>query len=333
MQNYILEYVWIDGYNNVRSKVKVHTASITHIKDIPNWNYDGSSTNQATTENSEVILLPVRYYRCPFRKSPRAFIVLCSTHYTNLDPLADNHRSNAVIVFNKYKNHEAWYGLEQEYFIYDNQTNQPLNYDINIPHTKYYCSVGENTTRQRQLMEEHMDACIYMGIKISGINQEVAPGQAEFQIGPEEGLKVCDDLWVARFVLQKIGEEYNVKINYHPKPIETNCNGSGCHTNFSTINTRKEDGYYYILECMDKLENKHKEHIAAYGSDNHKRLTGKHETSSMDIFNYSIGGRNCSVRIGFDTFNNKAGYFEDRRPASNMNPYIVCPLLLKTCVE
>jgi len=336
MQQYILEYVWIDGYNNVRSKVKVHNTNslMSNISDFPNWNYDGSSTGQGTTEDSEVILNPVRYYNCPFRKNSNSFIVLCSISYVNT-PNHDNYRDNAVKIFEKYKDHDAWYGLEQEYFVYDNKINMPLNYEKS-PHTKYYCSVGENAYKLRELMEKHMDYCLYTGIKISGYNQEVAPGQSEFQIGPEEGLKVCDDLWVARFILQKLGEYYNVKINYHPKPIlesGESCNGSGCHTNFSTINTRNKDGYDYIIKCMGKLRDKHQEHLQVYGIDNHLRLTGKNETSSIDTFSYSVGGRDCSVRIGYDTFYNKCGYFEDRRAASNMNPYLVCPLLLQTCVE
>ena len=331
MQSNLLEYVWIDGYDNVRSKIKVTNVLIKSIEDIPIWNYDGSSTNQASTNASEITLIPVTYYKCPFKKNDHSFIVLCETYYSDMTPTTTNHRNDASIIFNKYKNHEAWYGLEQEYFVFDNKTNLPLNYTEG-PHTKYYCSVGENSFKLRNLMNVHLNHCLYMGIKMSGCNMEVVPGQAEFQIGPECGLKACDDLWIARFVLQKLSEMFKVTINYHPKPIP-DCNGSGCHTNFSCINTRKENGYSYILECMDKLKNKHKEHLEVYGIDNHLRLTGVHETASIDTFSYSVGGRNTSIRIGLDTFSDKRGYFEDRRPASNMDPYLVCPLILKTCVE
>ena len=335
MHQYILEYIWIDGYNNVRSKVRVYNTyePINNINAFPKWNYDGSSTNQSTTEHSEIILNPVRYYKCPFRKNNNALLVLCDTYYPNNIPLFNNHRINAVKIFDKYEDHDAWYGLEQEYFVIDNETTKPVKYDVKTPHNKYYCSVGNNAFKVRNLMENHMHYCLNIGIKISGYNHEVAPGQCEFQIGPEEGLKICDDLWIARFVLQKLGEYYNVKINYHPKPIKENCNGSGCHTNFSTINTRKEGGYDYIVLCMNKLEKKHNEHINNYGAFNDLRLSGTHETSSIDKFSWSIGGRDVSIRVGNDTYNNKCGYFEDRRPASNMNPYLVCPLILQTCVE
>ena len=330
--NTILEYVWIDGKDNLRSKIKVCNSHVNSINDVSYWNYDGSSTHQGTTEDSEVTLIPVRLYKCPFKLAN--YIVLCETYDKHINPLPSNHRTDAKIIFDKYKGKKAWYGLEQEYFMEDYHTNKPLGYDENeSKHEKYYCSVGSNDMRVRQLSEEHMTMCLDMGIKISGINQEVAPGQCEFQIGPEEGLKVCDDLWVARFILQKLGEKYKVKINYHPKPILTNCNGSGCHTNFSTNETRCENGYEQILQYIDKLKINHIKHIKAYGDDNHMRLIGTNETSSMDKFSWSVGGRDCSIRVGNDTFNDKKGYFEDRRPASNMNPYIVCPLILQTCIE
>ena len=331
MYLYILEYVWIDGYDGLRSKVKVHNSNslLQNIEDFPYWNYDGSSTGQSTTEDSEIILKPIRYYNCPFRKQDKSFIVMCGTYKDG--PLYNNHRDDAVKIFDMYKEHEAWYGLEQEYFIYENETNRPLNYQ-ETPHNKFYCSVGENHHIMQKLSSQHMDCCLYSGIKISGYNQEVVPGQAEFQIGPEEGLKACDDLWIARFILQRLGEVYNVRINYHPKPIALT-NGSGCHTNFSTINCREKGGYQYILQCMDKLKNKHQEHMMVYGVDNELRLSGTHETSDINTFSYSVGGRGSSIRIGNETMKNGYGYFEDRRPASNMNPYLVCSLILKTCVE
>ena len=222
--NTILEYVWIDGKDNLRSKIKVCNSHVNSINDVSYWNYDGSSTHQGTTEDSEVTLIPVRLYKCPFKLAN--YIVLCETYDKHINPLPSNHRTDAKIIFDKYKGKKAWYGLEQEYFMEDYHTNKPLGYDENeSKHEKYYCSVGSNDMRVRQLSEEHMTMCLDMGIKISGINQEVAPGQCEFQIGPEEGLKVCDDLWVARFILQKLGEKYKVKINFHPKPIANNCNG------------------------------------------------------------------------------------------------------------
>ena len=334
----VLEYIWIDGENNLRSKIKIHHGNdfydinSINIESIPIWNFDGSSTKQATTDDSEVLLVPVKLYNNPFiRENSTSYLVLCSTYGKNNVPAINNNRERAVTIFDKYEQEEAWYGLEQEYFMIDNKTSLPLGFNPDIPQGKYYCAVGADRSPGRKLAEEHMDLCLFAGINISGINQEVAPGQWEFQIGPCFGLDVCDDLWIARYILAKLGEKYDIAINYAPKLLKGDWNGSGCHTNFSTKRTRNQNGLSVILECMEKLKDKHLEHIQVYGECNEDRLSGKHETSSMDTFSWSVGGRATSVRIGNETYADKRGYFEDRRPAANMDPYLVCPLILETC--
>ena len=67
-----------------------------------------------------------------------------------------------------------------------------------------------------------------------------------------------------------------------------------------------------------------------YGKDNHLRMTGTCETSSYDKFSYGIGSRTSSIRIPTTTFYSKFGYFEDRRPSSNMDPYLVTSKLFET---
>mmetsp|Transcript_69514 Transcript_69514/g.104916 ORF Transcript_69514/g.104916 Transcript_69514/m.104916 type:complete len:161 (-) Transcript_69514:19-501(-) len=137
---------------------------------------------------------------------------------------------------------------------------------------------------------------------------------------------------MSRFLLYRLGEEYGLTVNFEPKPVLGNWNGSGCHMNFSTESTRnKETGLKYILnDCMKKLESKHKEHIVLYGEGNIKRLTGKHETSSIEKFNFGEGNRAASCRIPVPTMKNGYGYFEDRRPASNIDPYLASAILVDT---
>ena len=63
---------------------------------------------------------------------------------------------------------------------------------------------------------------------------------------------------------------------------------------------------------------------------NELRLTGKHETCSIDEFKIGVRDRGCSVRIPLSVYNDKCGYFEDRRPASNANPYEVTAFIMES---
>ena len=330
-----LEYVWIDNDYHLRSKIKViHNQSIDTIKmeDIPEWNYDGSSTNQSSGSDSEVIIKPRRIFSS--RNDLFHMLVLCDT-YTPLDkPLKTNNRNNATEIFNKKIYAEPWFGIEQEYFIIDPNTNKPLGYDENKTQGQYYCSVGTENAFGRKIAEEHLLECINYGITISGINAEVAPGQWEYQIGPCEGIEAGDNLWMARYLLQKIAEKHNVIINIDPKPLSGDWNGSGCHTNYSTKQMREgshvKDGLYYIISAIDKLSKKHNEHMEVYGSGNEKRMTGEHETASYDKFTSGTANRGASIRIGNANVKNKKGYFEDRRPSSNCDPYLVTSKIFET---
>jgi len=138
---------------------------------------------------------------------------------------------------------------------------------------------------------------------------------------------------VSRYMLNRISEKYGYAVELHPKPVKGDWNGSGCHTNYSTEPMRKEGGLAVIKKAMEALAEKHAEHMAAYGENNRERMTGAHETASYDKFSFGYADRGCSVRIGRDTEAAGKGYFEDRRPASNMDPYLVTGMLFKTtCV-
>ena len=346
---FIAEYIWLGGNSELRSKTKVlynnsFDLNKNNIELLPEWNYDGSSTEQADGNDSEVIIKPVYACRCPFRKNGH-ILVLCETYKPNGEPLSNNYRVNAVNIFNKNLDEEPWFGIEQEFFIINRKTGKPLGfpqYGIPKPQGQYYCSIGSSNAFGRNIMEKHLEYCIYAGLQISGINAEVAPGQWEYQIGPCIGINSGDQVWMSRYILIRVAEIVGVDIEFHPKPLMGDWNGSGCHTNYSTKSTRdgiinedtglKNTGLSVMYEHMKKLSIKHNEHMDVYGSGNELRMTGKHETASYDKFTYGVADRGSSVRIGNDVFKNKCGYYEDRRPSSNMDPYLVTSKLFETTV-
>lgn len=324
----ICEYIWIGGDGEIRSKTKV-IPGFHHPNDInffPEWNYDGSSTGQADSNgNTEVILNPCAYFKDPLTttKNNHAYIVLCDTYIDGNIPHPTNFRYSAAKIFESGEEEEPWFGLEQEYFMHGVNTKKILR------DGQHYCGNTENYI-ETQIAKKHLEVCLEAGLLISGINSEVSRFQWEFQIGPALGIQGADQLIVGRYLLEKIAEQYNVSINYHPKP-KPNINGSGCHINFSTFESRSDNGIDAINRYINLLEAKHSEHIKEYGDFNHMRLTGKHETSSIENFSWGIGTRNTSIRIPNQTAKDNRGYFEDRRPASNIDPYRATSIIFKTC--
>lgn len=321
-----LEYVWLDGYKpepNLRSKVKIvdyeSIKNVVQVGKLPVWNFDGSSTNQADTGNSDRILKPVRVYtNYGFPLENSTVYVLCEV----MDSEGKPHESNMRAKLNE-EEEGLWFGFEQEYFIREEINGGILGHKRNIlkGQGEYYCGVGHNVVG-RDFVEEHLNMCLDYGIDITGTNAEVALGQWEYQVFSKGKLKGGDDLWMSRYFLYKISEKYKYHIDIHPKPLtHGEWNGSGLHTNFSNDKMRNEGGYEYFLSIFNSFASRHEDHIKAYGSNNHLRLTGGFETQSIDKFSWGVSDRGASIRVPQDTAKEWKGYVEDRRPGSNADPY------------
>lgn len=326
-----LEYIWLDGYQptqSLRSKTKVVDDFSGKVEDAPVWCFDGSSTEQAPGGSSDCLLKPVYCVPDPGRLGT-GFLIMCEV----LDHEGNPHKSNGRATIEDDDN-DFWFGFEQEYTIWNPEINKPIGFPAEGypgPQGPYYCSVGHGKAVGREIVEEHLELCLEAGLNVEGINAEVMMGQWEFQIFAKGAKEAGDQIWIARYLLERVAERYEMAINWHCKPVHGDWNGSGMHANFSNTLLRtcgSKDVYDAVCQAF---EPRISHHIDVYGADNDQRLTGLHETQSIDMFSYGVSDRGASIRIPIATVENGwKGWLEDRRPASNADPYMVASAIITT---
>jgi glutamine synthetase len=334
------EYLWLDGgpTPELRSKTRVLSLqsekedwTIT-IKDIPLWNFDGSSTGQAETDASDLVLRPV--YACLDSNRENGVIVLCDVLNPDMTPHESNYRARLVDEMIKFHTTEPRIGFEQEYFMTkgDGVFGHVDSTTAIRGQGPYYCAVGAQNVVGRNLAELHLNACISSGLSIVGLNAEVALGQWEYQVGGPtvNALEACDHLWVSRFILHRICELQDIGVTFDPKPLGKDWNGSGMHSNFSTATMRDAGGISAINKACEALGAEQALSVAleSYGEGLDRRLTGEYETCSIDEYRYGVSDRSASIRIPSHVKKAGSGYFEDRRPNSNADPYRVATSLV-----
>ena len=326
-----LEYIWLDGFKptqNLRSKTRIERDFSGKIEDCPMWSFDGSSTQQAEGNDSDCLLKPVAIFPDPDRSN--GYLVM--TEVLNAD--GTPHESNGRATIDDDDN-DFWFGFEQEYFLNDPTTNLPLGFPENgypSPQGQYYCSVGAKNAFGRDIVEDHLDQCLEAGINVEGINAEVATGQWEYQVFAKGAKNAGDQVWVARYLAERNAEKWGVSIDLHPKPIKGDWNGSGMHANFSNEVMRTKGGEELFNKICEAFDGKNiKKHMDVYGAHNEERLTGLHETQSIDKFSYGVSDRGASIRIPIGTVEDGwVGRLEDRRPASNGDPYKIASVIVST---
>jgi glutamine synthetase len=327
MSHYKAEYIWLDGQQPT-AKMRCKTRVLKTGETPPVWGFDGSSTEQAPGDASDCVLQPVFSCKDPIRGG-NDILVLCEVMLTDMTPHPSNTRAALRETAAKTAHLEPWFGIEQEYTFFEG--GRPLGWPANgfpAPQGGYYCGVGADEVFGREIVEDHLEACMEAGLGICGINAEVMPAQWEFQIGPLGPLETSDHLWMARWLLYRIAEAYGVTATLDAKPVKGDWNGAGAHTNFSTNEMR--ESYEPIVAACEALGTRATLHIENYGAQIEERLTGEHETCPHDEFRWGVSDRGASIRIPWMVERDRKGYLEDRRPNANCDPYLVTRLILET---
>lgn len=340
------EYLWLDINIHIRSKTRIiynsnnNNPIISNLYDhtlYPIWNFDGSSTGQTNGTQTEIMLKPVKCVIHPMFPQQEYIpnkqngnliyhiLILCECYDTETNlPHQTNTRyiANQLFQTEKSKNADIWFGIEQEFFFFEKITKKPIDWENRYQQGEYYCGNNRSTNIERQIMNEFVKSCLDIGLQIYGYNQEVAHGQWEYQIGPLSGIEAADQMIIAKFILFRICEKYDLYTSFHPKPIGGDWNGSGCHINISTKNTREDTDLIEINRIIANIGKDHSNWIGEYdGVNNHLRLCGKYETSDSTNFTFGVGTRHTSIRIPNQVAIEGKGYFEDRRPGASIDYY------------
>jgi glutamine synthetase len=335
MSKHKLEYIWLDGYKptqSLRGKTMIVEDFSGKLEDAKQWSFDGSSTEQASGDDSDCLLQPVHVIPDPDRFGGDGWLVMCEVLNADGTP----HESNGRATIEE-DDDDFWFGFEQEYTLIDLETNLPLGFPKEGypgPQGPYYTSVGARNTKGRELVDEHLHMCLEAGLNVEGINAEVMMGQWEYQIFAKGAANAGDQIWLARYLLERTAESYDIAIDLHPKPIKGDWNGSGMHANFSNGAMRDKGGEDLFKKICEEFGMNIDRHISVYGADNDQRLTGAHETQSIDKFSYGVSDRGASIRIPVGTIQDGwKGRLEDRRPSSNGDPYRIAAVIIKTTNE
>lgn len=360
-------YVWLGGYElehefDIRNKPKFIPSKGKRAPDLPiseveavgigNWTSDGSSSNQSKGHNSDLILHPVKVVKDPLRAN--GLIAFCEVLLPDGKPHPTNHRPKLVKLS---EGRNDWFAPEQEYFLMERMSTmalfekgsfgkrwKPLGMpdEFRYAHEQasYYCGTGAPYVHPlvRKIVDEHAGKCNEAGLPIEGTNLEVGPSQAEFQIFDSvPAIDAADMLWIIRYLLVRIAEQYEVMVSFHPKPMsdeekDGKWNGSGCHINFSTEKMRTPDGEKLYDAIIAEFKHRKDKHIAVYGKYNKLRLTGQYETAHIDDFRAGKRDRGASIRIPEVTSDNQKR-LEDRRPAANMNPYLAYAVIVESLIR
>ncbi|CAL8465723.1 g5259 [Coccomyxa elongata] len=346
------EYIWLGGSgSDLRSATKVLSFKPSSPADVPLWTSDGTATGQEDGPCSVVYLKARSIHPDPLRGGDH-ILVLCDTFQApsveadvgspELHPHPTNNRAPCDRVMRTAAASQPVFSCNQQFTLLNPQTCWPIGWPERATgaasSSQSYCGTGTGVAVGREFAEAHMRSCLHAGLRISGSRPDSIPGQWSYTVGPCRGIELGDHLWLSRYLLLRLSEQFKVIASTDPKPVPGDWSGNGAAIKYSTRETREEGkGWFVIQEHLKRLQQTHMQHMVAYGVGNAKRWGGPgckaQPSSSVLDFTVGMENRSASVRIPHSVLLQKRGWYEDRRPASNMDPYLVTMLLVCTTLQ
>lgn len=338
-------YVFVDGtLERTRCKTRTLDFEPKSAEECPEWTFCALASYQwpDAGPKSEAYLSPVALFRDPFLKG-RNKLVLCEVLQHDRSPMKTNTRRSCLNAMNKAKDQQPWFGIEQEYVVTE-KDGHPVDWPRDAKHKikalgPYCYGVGADVTSGRYISDAHYKACTYAGVKMAGTNCEGVLSQWEYQVGPLEGVDAADHLWMSRYILDRVAEDFGVLVSLDPMPYPPgNWLGSAMHTNFSTKAMRSDGGVSAIRAAIEKLKSNADADLAKYDTArvkrNKLRVGSGMYTTPLEQFTADECSKEVSVRIPRTVVDAGKGYLEERRPGGNADPYTVCETIVRTvCLD
>lgn len=327
MKSFKCEYIWLsvrEAGARLNSKTRVLSAlQVPTAATLPCWTFDDPTTGHAVGLPSGCVLRPVRVW--PDASRIHGYLVLCDVLYADGMP----HESNVRATYEDDLN--FWFGFEQTYVL--TQDGVPLG-DGPRAYSKGeeagYGSVGARHLVAQAFVEDHLELCLACGLAVTGLHAGTTLGQWSFQLMGQGAKSAADDLWLARYLLLRVAERYQVQIALRPNIMLGEVVRTGMPTHFSSARMRSVGGEKYFKMILDELQKHHKDHMNSYGLEPKDCCPVLEGAQAIEAFSYGVGDRHAAIGIPLATLENGwKGYLEDRRPATNACPYMVTSKIMQ----
>lgn len=307
----VFEYICLDNESKFRSKTVFSFKSIDELEEVI---VDSSMISNVVVESHDIILVPVKCILNPFIRDEKHWLVMCEIRYPNGSIHKTNTRDPLKILTDNHSDYQL--GITQQFVLFDKDEKKPVGWNDKIDVMKNYSSKLDFMKFSQPIIDIMIEYLIHVGIQISNIQMERMVSRWSVTFQPKSLTEACDDLFLFRYIIQRISANNNVIVNFHPDPIQNSKIYTRCYLNLSSLKMRDEDGIQEIDRACKKLELKHLEQFKSFCEYN-----GKH---------FAYGQNSSRYDVVIHLSQNNGGYIEDKRFSGDCDIYSITTQIVKT---